>query len=173
MQTIKKYILSCCFKTTLYGGADGTRTSPAVRENAGSCAKPHSCVESDPTKTTQQHDLAPWRTPVLEPYWNFTAHSWIEAIDAYKEVSGDWLACPNCRLQPRVWEFDNGRRTACGCWTTKYNHFSVCAESICSHYKRSAVPDYDADELRKNWNHWCKTGEELFKHASERDDGRW
>jgi hypothetical protein len=55
------------------GGADGIRTRPRVYDSAETCANAHSCVESNPSKTTQQHDLAPSRTPVLEPYWNLGA----------------------------------------------------------------------------------------------------
>jgi len=43
-------------------------------------------------------------------------------------------------------------------------------------YKRTAgknMTGYDCDDLRKNWNHWCKTGEVIFEHASKRVDGRW
>jgi hypothetical protein len=32
--------------------------------------------------------------------------------------------------------------------------------------------NYDCDALRKNWNHWCKTGEKLFDPDYEKD-GRW
>ena len=34
-----------------------------------------------------------------------------------------WLVCPNCNLKPLVWEFNNGRSTACGCGENEYNHF--------------------------------------------------
>jgi predicted RNA-binding Zn-ribbon protein involved in translation (DUF1610 family) len=85
-----------------------------------------------------------------------------------------YFVCPKCGLKPKIWIFDNGRSTACGCWETTYNHFSIHAESIMSVYHRlHNIKDYDPDELRKNWNHYCKTGEILFEHASKRDDGRW
>lgn len=98
-------------------------------------------------------------------------------IDAYKSVDNpeEWDNCPHCGLIPKVWIFDNGRSTACGCGETKYNHFSIHAESIMSFVKRTggSLADYDGDELRKNWNHWCRTGEVLFEHAGKRTDGRW
>jgi hypothetical protein len=33
--------------------------------------------------------------------------------------------------------------------------------------------DYDSDKLRKNWNHWVETGEELETHSSLRELKRW
>ena len=48
----------------------------------------------------------------------------------------EWLPCPRCGLRPLVWEFDNGRSTACGCGTDGYCHWSVRAESIMSVIKR-------------------------------------
>ena len=108
----------------------------------------------------------------------YPSHSWHHCIDAYEdpEHPEQWDCCPNCKLKPKIWTFDNGRSTACGCWEDKYHHFSVRAESIMSVHKRTdgkKMTEYDSDELRKNWNHWCKTGDILFHHASERDDGRW
>jgi hypothetical protein len=108
----------------------------------------------------------------------YQPHSWHYCIDAYEDIKHpeQWACCPNCGLKPKVWCFNNGRSTACGCWESKYDHFSVHAESIMSVHKRTdgkKMTDYDIDELRKNWNHWCNTGEILFEHASKRDDGRW
>ncbi len=99
----------------------------------------------------------------------------ILCIDAYEEPQGEWDKCPNCNYTPKVWEFNNGASTACACGESKYNHFSIHAESIMSHHKRhdGSVLTYDCDALRKNWNHWTKTGEELFKHAQHRNDERW
>ena len=100
-------------------------------------------------------------------------------IDAYEfpEDKDEWLSCPVCGLKPKVWTFDNGRSTACGCGENKYNHKSIFAESIMSVIKRSyngtSCKEYDSNELRNNWNHWCLTGEILFEHASKRTDGRW
>ena len=92
------------------------------------------------------------------PVW-----SSIDCINAYEYESGEWLPCPRCGLKPKVWEFDNGRSTACGCRNSMYDHFSIHAESICSVMKRTggSVVDFDDDELRTNWNHYCKTGEIL------------
>ena len=97
-------------------------------------------------------------------------------IDAYKEVEkpDEWLPCPACGLVPREWIFDNGRQTACGCGKTRYDHFSIFAESIMSVHKRTKkTAEYDIDELRNNWNHWVKTGEIVFEFAGKRSDGRW
>lgn len=95
------------------------------------------------------------------------------AIDAYREVDkpNDWLECPYCEKIPLIWIFDNGRCTACGCGENKYNKFSVHAESVMSVIYRNdgSTIDYDSDELRKNWNHWCKTGELKFIKGN----GRW
>lgn len=99
-----------------------------------------------------------------------------KAIPAYKEVpvNEDWDNCPNCNLKPLIWEFDNGRSTACGCGKDEYSHPKVEAESIWSVLRRSengmSAKEYDTDGLRKNWNHWCRTGEIVFKR---RVDGRW
>lgn len=106
----------------------------------------------------------------------YETHIATNCIDSYREPDGEWLNCPNCNLKPLVWLFDNGRSTACGCWNTKYDHFSIYAESIMSVYKRTEgknITEYDSDALRKNWNHYCETGEVLFEHASKRNDGRW
>ena len=98
-----------------------------------------------------------------------------KCIDAYERVKNaqSWELCPNCGLFPKVWEFDNARATACGCGKNQYQKFTVFAESINSVCKNShngkSAADYDLDELRKNWNHWAKTGEFLFI----RGDGRW
>jgi len=105
----------------------------------------------------------------------YEVHSSHFCIDDYKPVADEWSNCPYCKIQPKVWEFDNGRQTACGCWNNRYDHFSIRAESIMSVVKRcngSAV-EYNRDDLRKNWNHWCETGEVLFEHASKRNDGKW
>lgn len=98
-----------------------------------------------------------------------------KCIDAYEEPENpmEWLPCPRCGLRPLVWEFDNGRATACGCGTDCYSHWSVRAESIMSVIKRSdngkSAEVYDIDELKNNWNHWVRTGEILFT----RGNGRW
>lgn len=50
-----------------------------------------------------------------------------KCIDAYEDPENpmEWLPCPRCGLRPLVWEFDNGRFTACGCGTDCYSHWSV------------------------------------------------
>lgn len=98
-----------------------------------------------------------------------------KCIDAYKKPENpmEWLLCPRCGLRSLVWEFDNGRATACGCGTDCYSHWSVQAESIMPVIKRSdngkSAEAYDIDELKNNWNHWVRTGEILFTPGN----GRW
>jgi hypothetical protein len=106
---------------------------------------------------------------------NYTPHNWIYCIDAYVDPEGEWMNCPKCNLRPKVWIFDNGRSTACGCWEDMYRHFSIHAESIMSIYKwdNGSLINHDLDGLRRNWNHWCKTGEILFDRTKARKNGRW
>jgi hypothetical protein len=96
---------------------------------------------------------------------------------AYKIPKGveDWLRCPNCELKPLVWEFDNGRSTACGCGKNEYDHFSVYAESIMSYGKRSSYnfSGYNSNKLKENWNQWVETGKELEPRQELLDDGKW
>jgi len=101
--------------------------------------------------------------------------SWIECIDAYKEPEGEWSPCPRCNLTPRVWVFNNGNCTACGCWNSMYRHWSIHSESIGSVLNRTGgFVEYDGDDLRKKWNHYCETGEILFNRPTGgRADGRW
>lgn len=91
--------------------------------------------------------------------------------DAYKPVDNpsEWLACPECGLKPLIWEFDNGRYTACGCGESSYDHFSIRAESINSYtqrwgtYKSSVYNDWYDEyeyELQDNWNTYCETGDD-------------
>jgi hypothetical protein len=100
-----------------------------------------------------------------------------KSIDAYVEVKEPhlWMDCPTCGLKPIVWEFNNGSSTACGCGESIYNHFSIHAESVMSYINRNggSALHYDNNELLKNWNHYCLTGEILFEHAGKRSDGRW
>lgn len=99
----------------------------------------------------------------------YTIHTSINCIDSFETPEGEWNCCPNCGLLPKVWEFDNGRSTACGCWNSMYDHFSIEAECIMSVYKHNNnAIDYDSDGLRKNWNHWCETGEILFEKLYNR-----
>jgi len=57
-----------------------------------------------------------------------------KCISSYKIPNDphEWEPCPNCELRPLVWEFDNGRSTACGCGESQYNHHSIWSESIMS-----------------------------------------
>lgn len=99
-----------------------------------------------------------------------------KAIDAYIELDNPsyWLECPNCKLKPLTWEFNNGRSTACGCGNSIYDSFSIHAESIMSFVKRNdgSAINYKSTELCDNWNHWVKTGEILFD-PKNRTDGKW
>jgi len=100
-----------------------------------------------------------------------------KCISAYKIPSKPnmWLDCPNCHLTPLIWEFNNGRSTGCGCGENEYRHFAIHSESIMSHVGRNggSALDYDIHKLRKNWNHWVITGEELEKHEDLRAMERW
>lgn len=105
------------------------------------------------------------------------SHAWNDSLDFFVEPvdKEGWLECPNCDMLPKVWVFDNGRSTSCGCWTSQYDHFSIYAESIMSVARRSrgSVADYDNKGLMKNWNQWVETGQILFEHKEKRSDGRW
>jgi len=96
-------------------------------------------------------------------------------LDFYKVPEGDWHECPFCGQTPKVWSFDNGRETCCGCLLVEFNryhHFAISAESIMSVYKRTGrTAEYDSDALRKNWNHWVETGEIMFSKPNYH--GRW
>lgn len=50
-----------------------------------------------------------------------------KCIDAYEEPENpmEWLPCPRCGLRPLVWEFDNGRATACGCGDIKIGDYII------------------------------------------------
>lgn len=80
-------------------------------------------------------------------------------IDSYKYPKNidKWNYCPKCGLKPRVWEFDNGRSTHCGCSNNTYDHFSVKAKPVGEFLRETGgFCRYDGDELRKNWNEYCK-----------------
>jgi len=100
-------------------------------------------------------------------------------FDFYKYPNDidEWLECPFCHCKPKVWIYDNGKSTACGCLKSEwnmYNHFTIRAESIMSVFKRTGkTKDYDSDSLKKNWNHFCETGEILFIPFMDIDGGRW
>ena len=107
----------------------------------------------------------------------YEIHNYHNCIDAHETIENDddWLKCPYCGLKPKIWSFDNGRFTACGCWNDEYHIFSIQAESIMSVVKNSyngtSCRDYDSDELRKNWNHYCETNEILF--VIDKEVNRW
>ena len=100
-----------------------------------------------------------------------------KCISAYKIPKNlyEWFRCPNCGLKPLIWEYNNGRSTGCGCGKDEYNHFSIWAESIMSYVTRNdgSALEYDSDELRKNWNHWVETGEELVTRQQLLNEGKW
>lgn len=85
-----------------------------------------------------------------------------------------WEKCTDCGLRPLIWEFDNGRATACGCGTSPYEHHSIHAESVRSVVERcgGSAMEYDLDALMNNWNQWVKTGKGVM-HKDLRDEGKW
>lgn len=88
---------------------------------------------------------------------------------------GDWSTCPNCNLKPKVWRFENVLQTACGCWNSKFDIFSVSAESIISVYHRCKgdLPEWNSDQLRINWNEYCATMINPCSHTDLQELGRW
>jgi hypothetical protein len=100
-----------------------------------------------------------------------------KAIGAYVKVSDPqwWLPCKECGLIPLVWEFNNGRSTACGCGKNEYDHHSIHAESIMSFVTRNngSALGYNTSELRMNWNQWVKTGQDFFKEQKKLNDKLW
>jgi len=102
-------------------------------------------------------------------------NTYYKCIDAYTDPEGEWLNCPCCGLRPKTWCFDNGRSTACGCGNSRYDHFSVYADSIMSVHTRCGgnLSEYDHDELRKHWNEYCTTMVNPCNHADLREDGKW
>jgi hypothetical protein len=78
-----------------------------------------------------------------------------KAIGAYVDPpdQDQWLECPVCGLRPRVWTYNNGMETACGCGESKYKHLSIFAESIMEVYQRTGkTAEFNRDDLRQNWN---------------------
>ena len=100
-----------------------------------------------------------------------------KAIDAYIKVKDPdkWLPCNDCGLIPLVWEFNNGRSTACGCGENEYRHHSIQAESIMSYVTRNngSSLDYNSDELRINWNTWVKKQVNLFELKKSEYENIW
>jgi hypothetical protein len=128
--------------------------------------------------------------PFVWKFWEYNVYFeflWARIWDSegykstspYRRVENPelWEKCPGCKKIPIVWEFNNGRQTACGCGRNKYDHPSVHAESVLSVMKNSKTgtssADYDTDGLRKNWNHWVETGEHLFSPSAYEETGRW
>jgi hypothetical protein len=109
--------------------------------------------------------------------WQDFRKKYYKCIPAYIKVKNpnQWSPCTKCCLIPLVWEFNNGRSTACGCGENEYQHFSIWSESIMSYVKRNggSALDYDSDKLRKNWNHWCRTGIELEPREQLLKEGKW
>lgn len=107
----------------------------------------------------------------------YTVHTDYFCIDAYKDVPEDkhWEKCPCCGLKPKIWTFDNGRSTACGCWDNRYDIFSVRAESIMSVHIRcnGNLQEYSSDQLRLNWNEYCARMINPCNHADLRSEGKW
>jgi len=86
--------------------------------------------------------------------------SYASDLDFYKPVEDEWLDCPCCGLKPKIWEYDNGRKTMCGCGNSTYDFFSVHAESVMSVHKRTngkRMSQYNIEELKENWNEYCAT----------------
>ena len=107
----------------------------------------------------------------------YKVHTDYFCIDAYKTPRNidDWMNCPCCGLKPKIWTFDNGRSTACGCWDNRYDIFSVKAESIMSVYIRcnGNLQEYSSDQLRLNWNEYCATMISPCNHADLRFEWKW
>lgn len=108
------------------------------------------------------------------------SHKWYECkLDFYKlpDDIEKWSTCPFCGLKPKIWVFDNGRYTACGChvgddYPGRYNHFHIRAESIFSYHNRNkTLRGYKTSHLRRNWNMWCNTG--VIKFDDKSYINRW
>jgi len=112
---------------------------------------------------------------VRELNHGYKINGFISCISDYKEPDGDWEKCPCCNLRPKVWVFDNGKQTACGCWKNKYDHFAVRSESIISVYTRCGgdLCEYNSDQLRVNWNEYCATMINPCSHGDLYFEGKW
>lgn len=91
---------------------------------------------------------------------SYTPHSYHYCTDSYKEPDSkeEWLPCPKCKLTPKVWVFDNGEHSACGCWESKYEHFDVQADETIGQVvsRTGGFVEYDADAHRRKWNAYCQ-----------------
>ncbi len=98
-------------------------------------------------------------------------------IESYKDVENPklWSNCPCCNLKPRIWAYNNGLKTGCGCGNSIYDHFSVFAESIMSVHKRCGgiVAEYERDNLMVNWNEYCATMINPCSYDDLRVEGKW
>ena len=110
--------------------------------------------------------------------WNqYEAHCWQDLIDSFVTPKDEelWLPCPKCGYKPKVWIFDNGRYTACGgCRRNKYDHFQIRAESIMSWLRshNGSLIGFPDDELRENWNKYCRGELESMFAPVEDDTGK-
>lgn len=99
-----------------------------------------------------------------------TLRSKYKATPIYRKVERphSWLPCKNCGLIPIIWEFNNGRSTACGCGKDDYDHFSISAESILSYHTRTGTATgFDPNALQYNWNRWVVNGQNIFEEQKE------
>lgn len=97
---------------------------------------------------------------------NYPINGIIRCIDDYKipEDTLEYIPCNRCNFRPKVWTFDNGRFTACGCYNNIYDHFTIQAESCNSIYQRGGdMTDYFKFDLKHNWNHYQLTGEIVYE----------
>jgi hypothetical protein len=106
-------------------------------------------------------------------YNNISSHDLIDSYVFPKDLEF-WKECPHCKLKPKVWIYNNGASTGCGCHNSTYDHWSVNIESIGSVINRTgSCVEYGGEELLKEyWNHWCETGEIIFDRDYEKD-GKW
>lgn len=100
-----------------------------------------------------------------------------KAIASYKRVENPsfWSDCPECGLKPLIWEYNNGRSTACGCGENEYNHHSISAESIMSYVSRNngSAIGYNSNELMENWNKWCLSKIDQFEIKKTKYEKIW
>jgi hypothetical protein len=108
---------------------------------------------------------------------------WKEFRKKYKGISSyvkvlypsEWLHCKVCGLIPLVWEYNNGRSTACGCGKNDYDHLSIQCESVMSYVKRNngSAVGFNPNGLRDNWNEWVSSGRDIFKEQKLKDPNIW
>lgn len=91
-------------------------------------------------------------------------------FDFYVEPEdGPWTPCPVCELPPRVWRFDNGQFTVCGCrsdWSD-YACRHISAPSIMTYARQNNgnMTNWDRNSLRYSWDAWCR-----YAGATERSE---